>query len=142
MVGKEILKRTIDIAHCRAGFRSVKRGLNNGVAAGVEMPRARQVDSGAICQIQAHGRVVFANRGGLDDAFALAKQPAAHPHDELVQDPKGGIDKMNPEIDNTTAPGLRWIVKPTLLRPVGIVEGKIDTENLAELAGLNQRPNF
>src|SRR5206468_4255238 len=49
--GDEVVERSADVLHRRAAEAAVEGGFDDGVAAGSEIPRARETDDGAAVEI-------------------------------------------------------------------------------------------
>src|SRR4051794_1884988 len=140
--GNKIVKRAVRVTQRSAAFVSVEGRLDDGIASGVQMPRATQIDHRAVGEIQSRCGVVFTNRIDPIDSVALMKKPAAHIDNWLIENPQRGVYEMNSEIDNATATGLLPIVKPWLLRTISIVKNEIDCVDLTEVISPNELPNF
>src|ERR671919_2227226 len=108
----------------------------------MQMPRATQIDRGAVGDIESGDRVVFAQPNGSIDPLAFVKQPAAYVDDRPIKNPKRRVHKMNSKIDEATATRLLAIIEPCLLRTVGVVKNQVDGEDLAELISPHQSPDL
>ena len=77
----------------------------------------------------------FRLAGGIGEGSAPGKQAALDPLDRgPAERPEREIDQMHAEVDDAAAAGLCRVPEPRLVRAIGVVEGQVDGEDMAERA--------
>ncbi len=118
---------------------AVEGGRDDGVAAGLQAPRAGELHGGAGLEREGRDRVILDPVVPAAERLAAGEQPCRQVGDRgEAEHPQGEVDEVDAEIHDAAAARERRIVEPRLVGPVGVVEDEIDRVDAPQLARLHQ----